>query len=385
MAFTPNDSDWNVTWPQANVKMPLAWNLTRGSRHVVVAVVDTGINPRIKDFKGAIVPGKDFVAGGYTQADEDGHGSLVSSIIAARGNNGTGIPGYCWTCKVMPVRVAVGTEFDTDVAAQGIRWAVDHGANIITLSWSEADSSPDPNVASAIAYAARQGVLVLVSAGNTGSTGYTYPAADPGAYAVAGTNKFGQLSRSNQWATTYGSWIHLAASGCQLALDQTGNGISPCGSSVAAPAVAGIAGLMLSVNPSLTPGQIISILESTARPVAGIAGGQVNAYAAILAAVTKAALSAGGQPVRLNRLLGNRWNLGVALQGQRVVATLRSSKARSCSLSLAAPDAVWLTSKRGRRAASLVARVSSGKYRLAVSCKRHRLQAASLTLRAFSH
>jgi subtilisin family serine protease len=385
MAFTPNDSDWNVTWPQTNVKMPLAWNLTRGSRHVVVAVVDTGINPRIKDFKGALVPGKDFVTGGYTNADDDGHGSLVSSIIAARGNNGTGIPGYCWTCKIMPVRIATGTAFDADTGALGIRWAVDHGANIIVLSWSEADTSPDPSVASAIAYAARQGVLVLASAGNTGASGLTYPAADPGAYAVAGTNKFSQLSRSRQWATTYGNWIHLAASGCQLALSQTGEAISPCGSSVAAPAIAGIAGLMLGVNPSLTPAQIVSILESTAKPVAGIAGGQVNAYAAVLAAATKAALSAGGRPVRLNRLLGGRWNLGLALQGQRVVATLRSSKARSCSLSLTSPDAVWLTSRRGRRADSLVARVSSGKYKLAVSCKQHRLQAASLTLRAFSH
>jgi subtilisin family serine protease len=381
MAFTPNDADWNVTWPQANVKMPLAWNLSRGSRHVVVAVVDSGINPNIKDFAGALVPGWDFVSGGYTQVDEDGHGTLMASVIAARGNNNSGIPGYCWGCKIMPVRVVTGTVFDTAVAAAGIRWAVDHGANIIVTGFSEDDNSPDPKIAAAIAYAARNGVLVLASAGNSGSTGLTYPADDPGAYPVAGTNKFDRIS----WWSTRGNWIHLAAPGCQLALNQFGQGIAPCGSSVAAPAVAGIAGLMLSVNPSLTPAQIISILESTAKPIAGIAGGRVNAYAALRAAVAQAALSAGGQPVRLNRLLGGRWNLGLALQGKRIVATLRSPKARSCSLSLAAPNAVWLTSRRGRRADSLVAQVSSGKYRLAVSCKQNRLQAASLTLRAFSH
>jgi hypothetical protein len=141
---------------------------------------------------------------------------------------------------------------------------------------------------------------------------------------------------------------------------------------------------MLSVNPSLTPAQIISILERTSKPVAGIAGGRVNAYAAIRAAAANAALRA-GHPVRLSRFLGSRWNLGLAVQGERVVVTLRSPKVPSCSLSLASSDGVWLTSRRGRRAESLFAQISTGKYRLAVSCRLHRLRAASLTLRALAH
>ena len=380
MAFTPNDSDWTMKWGLGRVEMPLAWNLTRGNRHVIVAVVDTGINPKIPDFRGALVPGKDFVTGGYTKVDGDGHGTLVSSIIAARGNNGSGIPGYCWGCRVMPVRVAVGTSFSTSLAAEGIRWAADHGARIISLSWSEKGSVSDPGVAAAISYAAAKGILVLASSGNTGASGYTYPAADPGAYPVAGTNKLDQLS---PWSTR-GNWIHLAAPGCQLALSKNGVGIEPCGSSVSAPAVAGIAGLMLSVNPSLTPGQIVSILERTSKPVAGIAGGRVNAYAALLAAGASAALRA-GHPVRLSRFLGGRWNLSLAVQGSRVAVTLRSPKARSCSLDLASPDGVWLTTRRGRTADSLLARISTGKYRLVVSCRSRRLRAASLTLRALAH
>ena len=381
MAFNPNDNDWDITWPQQRVKLERAWNVTRGGRHVIVAVVDTGINPNIRDFRGALVPGKDFITGGYTKVDDDGHGTLVSSIIAARGNNGWGIPGYCWSCKIMPIRVGVGTTIDGEMAAAGIRWAADHGANIITLSWSEEGSSPDPRIAAAIAYAARKGVLVLAGSGNTYSSGRTYPADDPGAYPVAGTDKYDRIS---SWSTR-GSWIHLAAPGCQLALSQTGAGIEPCGSSVSAPAAAGVAALMLSLNPSLTPDQIISILERTAKPIAGLGGGRINAYAALLAAGGRAALNAGGQPVRLSRFLPGHWNLGLAVQGERVVATLRSPKARSCSLSLTSNDAVWLTSHRGRRADSLVARISSGKYRLAVSCKLRRPLAASLTVRAFSH
>ncbi len=382
LAFTPNDADWSLTWPQTRVKMSRTWNLTRGSGQVIVAVVDSGVNPNFRDFRGALVPGRDFVSGGYTKVDDDGHGTEMASIIAARGNNGSGIPGYCWSCKVMPVRVSDGTTTSNTLVAEGINWAADHGAQIITISSSEEGDQPaDPGVAAAIAYAARKGILVLASAGNTyGSTRYTYPAADPGAYAVAGTNKFDQLS---PWSTK-GSWIHLAAPGCQLALSRRGRGIEPCGTSVSAPAVAGIAGLMLSVNPSLTSGQIISIIEHTSKPVAGIGGGRIDAYAAVRAAAARAAVRAGGT-VLFRRLLRGEWHLGLSVQGKRVAATLRSPQARACSLSLQSPDAIWLSGTPRPSAASLVARVSSGKYRLEISCKVRRLSPVSLTVRAFSH
>jgi subtilisin family serine protease len=154
---------------------------------------------------------------------------------------------------------------------------------------------------------------------------------------------------------------------------------------VSAPAVAGIAALMLSVNPSLSSAQIVSILEHTAKPVAGIDGGRVNANAAIRAAAAKAVLNADAKPVLLQRFLRGGWNLGLAVHGQRVAATLRLANARSCSLSLTAPDSVWLTSRRGRNSASLVARVSNGKYRLNVSCRVRRPRLVSLSMRAFAH
>ncbi len=381
LAVSPNDADWNLSWPQQNVRMPLAWNLSTGNRHVKIAVVDTGVDPAVADLEGALVPGWDFVSGGYTNVDTEGHGTLVASIIAARGNNGIGIAGYCWTCKVMPVRVSANGEFDAGLAADGIRWAADHGARIISISFSgEAGSPPDQAIAAAIAYAAQKGVLVLASAGNTGSSGYTYPAADPGAYAVAGTNKFNKLS---PWSTR-GSWVHIAAPGCQLALWRGPGAIEPCGTSVAAPAVAGIAGLMLSVNPSLTPPQIVSLLEHTSSPVAGIGGGRINAYAALLAAGASASLRAGAQPVRLSRNLRGHWHLGLTVQGRRLAATLRSPKARSCSLTLASASSVWLAGTRGNSADALAARVPSGKYRLDIWCRSHRASPASLTVRAFS-
>ncbi len=172
-AINPNDANWDLSWPQAKVEMPLAWNLSTGNKHVIVAVVDTGVDPSLKDLQGALVPGWDFISGGYTKTDLEGHGTLVASIIAARGNNHVGIAGYCWSCRVMPVRVSNGVEFDDGLAAQGIRWAADHGARIISLGFSDEgdDRRAIRSVAAAIAYAAQKGVLVLASAGNTGSLG----------------------------------------------------------------------------------------------------------------------------------------------------------------------------------------------------------------------
>jgi subtilisin family serine protease len=382
-AINPNDANWSLSWPQARVKMPLAWNLSTGSRHVTVAVVDTGIDPALKDLKGRMVPGRDFISGGYTKVDLDGHGTLSATIIAARGNNGVGIAGYCWSCRVMPVRVSSdGQTFDGGLVAAGITWAADHGARIISLGFSdEGQSASDPRVAAAIAYAAQKGVLVIASAGNSGSSGYTHPAAYPGAYAVAATNRFDQLF---PWSTR-GAWIHLAAPGCQLALPRGSGAIRPCGSSVAAPAVAGIAALMLSINPTLTPAQIVSVLEQTSRPVAGIDGGRVDAYAALLAVGGHASLSPGAKPVHLRRDLRKHWRLKLTVQGRRLAATLRSPKARSCSLSLASSDSIWLSSKQGQRADSLDARVSTGQYRLDISCKLRRPRPASLTVRTFSN
>ena len=142
---------------------------------------------------------------------------------------------------------------------------------------------------------------------------------------------------------------------------------------------------MLSVNPSLTVTQIVSILERTAKPVAGIGGGRVNAYAAVRAAAAQAALSAGAKPIVLRRYLRGVWHLRLAIQGKRVAATLRTADARPCSLSLSAPDAVWLSGKHRRRLASLVARVSNGSYLLAVSCKLRRARPVALTVRAYTH
>ena len=99
----------------------------------------------------------------------------MASIVAARGNEREGFPGYCWGCRVMPVRVSAVQHFEAERGGwqRGIRWAADHGARIITLSFSEESASEpaDQNLASAIAYAAHKDILVLSSTGDAGGDG----------------------------------------------------------------------------------------------------------------------------------------------------------------------------------------------------------------------
>ncbi len=154
--------------------MPAAWDISKGDPSVVIAVVDTGVDPATPDLKNALVDGWDFIANGPTRVDPGGHGTLGATIVAGRGNDGQGVAGYCWLCRVMPIRVSAdGNAFDPYPASLGIRWAVDHGARIISLAFSDEGASTIANqqVAGAIAYASQRGVLVLASAGNTGGTG----------------------------------------------------------------------------------------------------------------------------------------------------------------------------------------------------------------------
>jgi hypothetical protein len=410
-AITPNDPVWAQSWGEQQVGMATAWDITKGDPSVVIGIVDTGSLTTVPDLQGQLVPGWDFITNSAAMQDTGGHGTLSATIAVGKGNDGQGVAGYCWRCKVMPVRVASsGSGFDSGLAALGIRWAVDHGARIISIGWSDEGTYtvPEPRIASAIAYAAQHNVLVLASAGNTGATGPTHPAADPGAYAVAGTDPNGALY---SWST-YGSWVTLAAPGCQWGY-WGGDASNPyglmnaCGSSTSAPALAGIAGLMLSVNPSLTPSQIVGALQSTAAPVAGIAGGRIDAYRALIAVGGKPPPPpppppAPPPPVKVQKpkpkptgkttpgmrvqkgWLRMHWHLRIKVRKGKVAATLRSPKAMSCTVSIKSSDDLWFADGRNRRKViTLSARVPAGRYGVDVWCKVRKPRRSALQLRAF--
>ena len=130
----PADPGFAGQWGLTQTRVDEAWSSTRGSFRVVVAVVDTGVSP-LPDLAGRLLPGKDFVNHDDNASDDNGHGTMAATVIAAAADNRTGIAGVCWYCRILPVKVldAKGGGSYTDIAL-GIRYAADRGAAVISLS-----------------------------------------------------------------------------------------------------------------------------------------------------------------------------------------------------------------------------------------------------------
>jgi uncharacterized protein (DUF697 family) len=300
-ATVPNEPVWGQEWALHKLQMPDVWDITTGSPDVVIATVDTGVNPAIGDLQGALVPGWDFIQDDAVPRDTQGHGTHLASALVARGNNGQGIAGLCWQCKLMPVRVSDDGSATGGEIAEGINWAVTHGARIIVIGLN-AGGAPDPAERQAVLNAAARGVLVVASAGNTGTSELRYPAAFPEVLAVGATNDFDQL----YFWSTRGPWVKLAAPGCMMIIDAAVGPGTLCGTSFTPAAVAGVAALLFSLNPGLTMYQVHAALVSTAIPVAGIGGGRLNPLGARPATGLGAAASSAAGPDTLASAGGQR-------------------------------------------------------------------------------
>jgi hypothetical protein len=271
--LTPNDLYFpTISWTWTNANFPAAWNLTSGSASVIVAVVDTGVQANNPDLQGSVLPGYNFVAGNTDTTDDFGHGTEVAGTIAAHGNNVIGVAGACWSCQILPVKVLDSTGHGTDSNIEsGIRWAADHGANIINVSIG--GTADDPTLRAAVSYAVGRGALVVIAAGNSASTdpGMGPTGGYPAFYAsqIAGAISVGALDYNDVLYdfSDYGAWVEVAAAGCDMSTTNSGGytvgGV--CGTSFASPQVAGLAALLLSVTPDLTPAQIETKIEASAN------------------------------------------------------------------------------------------------------------------------
>src|SRR6266542_6012234 len=261
----PDDSDWPQQDGLRVVGFPKAWDVTRGSSRIVVAVIDTGVDARQPDLRGALVPGYDFVNSDTDPSDDHGHGTAVAGVIAARSNNHEGGAGICSRCSVMPIKVldSKGNGDDTLIAA-GIVWATDHGAKVINLSLGGPGTSQE--LSNALAYATGKGVLVVAAAGNSGTTTQFFPAADPKAISVAATTV---TDRRYSWSN-FGPWVRVAAPGCNVAPILAGGYGNFCGTSSATPVVAGLVALELSAVPTATPQQVEQAIQGAAVPLPAI-------------------------------------------------------------------------------------------------------------------
>ncbi|HEX6762040.1 MAG TPA: S8 family serine peptidase [Gaiellaceae bacterium] len=386
----PNDPAWPSEWGPRLTRASDLWNVTTGSPGIVIAVVDTGLTPMPTELT-QVVPGFDVVGNDTSTGDDNGHGTWVSSVVGALGNNGVGIAGYCWHCSIMPVRVAQGRNGGALASsiASGIRWAVDHGARIVNVSL--VSNGYDYGELGAIEYAQDHGVLVIAAAGNTGQSIPMYPGAYPGVLAVAGTDETDTL---DDWSTS-GSWVSLAAPGCEMVMDPNAGPAYGCGSSFAPPAVSGIVGLLLSLDPGLTANQVTSALLATAHPVAGIAGGEVDAWAAAnylglvpasppppaaTTTVAPAALPTSSRQVQLTDGVVRRKAV-VRLQlaaGPLYLQLIGRAVDADCSMSMRSNGTLFVDIPGEKVVRSLAATVKAGTYDVTISCRSARAKPYSL-------
>lgn len=279
-------------WQLANPRLPDAWSLTTGSKDIVVAVLDTGVDIRHEDL-GSFVPGYDFVHGDHDPTDDNGHGTAVAGIIAAQGNNGLGTAGVCWLCQIMSVKVlGADNNGDWSDVASGIVWAVRHGARVINMSFGLPSGSRA--VADALTYATSHGVVLVAAAGNENSSHRDYPAAYPNVIAVGAVDEQSVRYAPGSgisWGSNYGPWVSVDAPGCVNTTWPATRGHSVggytyfCGTSAATPFVSGLAALALSYVPTASAVEVVHAIEATAHQTTdrNSAHGLIDALAALTA------------------------------------------------------------------------------------------------------
>ena len=273
-ALAPDDPliQGAIGWVWNDFAFPAAWDITTGSPGVVIADLDSGVNAGHPDLVGSVLPGMNFTVSPNTTtvADDYGHGTETAGVLAARGNNGIGVAGACWSCKILPVKVLSSSGFGYwSWIESGIYWATDHGARVINLSLG--GPTGEQSLVDAIDYAVSHGVFVAIAAGNAGSTD---PTAGSGGYpayyaaSISGAVSVGAVDDADNLYSfsDHGSWVEVNASGLGVTTTRDGsyvsNGIT--GTSFSAPEVAGLAGLALSLDPDLTPAQLEQLIRKSA-------------------------------------------------------------------------------------------------------------------------
>lgn len=293
--LVPDDPYFLEQYALERMHAPEAWMHSRGDG-VTVAMIDTGVDVAHPEFQGKLVSGYNALDHSGNVWDDNGHGTHCAGIAAAWANNGRGVAGVAPNCRLMPIKAldADGAGSDVDVA-DGIAWAVGHGANVISMSLGGPNKSQV--LMEAVAYAERHGVSVVAAMGNDGSASPCYPAAYPGVIAVGASDETDQVAPFSQ----AGAWTSVVAPGVQVlstlpryACTLGSEGYAPNygrldGTSMAVPAVAGVVALVQArYGTHLAPDAIKRHLEASSDPTWGQHGfdphagyGRVNAARAV--------------------------------------------------------------------------------------------------------
>ena len=287
----PNDACYKYQWHMRQLGMPDAWKRGNG-KGVIVAVIDTGVTKVADLAETKFVPGYNFVANNTNADDDHGHGTHVAGTIAQSTNNTRGVAGVAYGATIMPLKVLTARgSGSVGGITQAIRWAADHGANVINMSlWGPTRMG---SMGAAVKYARDKGVVIVAAAGNDGRGRVGYPAGYPGVVAVAAT----QFDETTTFYSNWGKEIDVAAPGGNTRVDQDGDGkpdgvlqhtIVPgqtsntdylwfMGTSMASPHAAGVAALIMGTGVR-KPDAVEEILLGTARKpkTDSQAGGRVD-------------------------------------------------------------------------------------------------------------
>jgi subtilisin family serine protease len=325
-AALPNDPSFSRLWglnnagqtggiADADIDAVEAWDTTTGSRSVVVAVVDTGIDYRHADLAANMwrnpgevagdridndgngyiddVFGWDFANNDANPFDDEGHGTHVAGTIGAAGNNGTGVVGVSWNVSLMALKfLGADGSGTTSAAIAALNYATrmrrDFGVNVVATNNSWGGGGASTALRSAITAGEAAGIVCVAAAGNE-STNNDSSAAYPANYAtlaVAATDASNRLASFSNWGATT---VDVAAPGVGIYSTLPGNSYgSYSGTSMATPHVTGIVALMAAVHPAATVAEIRAAVIATSVPVSTLAGkvaagGLVNARAAVTA------------------------------------------------------------------------------------------------------
>jgi thermitase len=284
----PNDPNFDEQWALRKVGALCAWDRTTGSTEVIVAIVDSGVDPTHPDLVDRLrTDGYDFVDDDSDPRDENGHGTHVAGIVAAVLNNNEGVAGLAPNVTILPVRVMDVRGRGSDRAiARGIRFSADKGAKVINLSLGatltlNADE-PSALVNDAIIYAQQQGALVVVAAGNDAVPLPNAIAVDnPDVLVVAATDERDRkapFSNSGPWVAVSAPGVHILSTMPTYEVFLTSDRLPPderfrrnydymSGTSQATPYVAALAALLFSANPEWSAAQVAEVIRSNATNI----------------------------------------------------------------------------------------------------------------------
>jgi len=342
--FIPNDPSFNVQYgmhntgqaiqnvsgvPDADIDAPEAWAIHTGDLGTVtIAIIDSGVNSHAEygtNFpslpSGRIVQGQNTNNPTTPQVTSDGcpHGTHVTGIAAASGNNGIGVAGVTWGAYIMPVRVLNGCNGAISQLADGIHWAADNGADVgnVSLQYPNITIYEYNLLRDAISFARDAGMLLIAAAGNNEVNGQVppgvvaYPARMPNVIGVSATNNddvfCSTISASVcTFRSVYGNEVDVCAPGNLVYSTWTVNSVGTytylSGTSMATPHVSGLAALIKSYNIDLTVDELEYILISTVDDKGPVGWdnqygfGRINAYRALRMAGAWPVVVSGSEP-----------------------------------------------------------------------------------------